>query len=219
MNDGDKRAFRDLLVQAGEFYERIPSAEQMGAWWEDLEPFALEQIAAAFKAHRRDPKDCQFMPKPGQIIGRIQAMGGGDGWLEPNEAWAICPNSEDDTVVWCDEISAAYHTASDLLPDRVAARMAFLDGYRRLVDTARAQGRQPRWAVSLGHDSMQRQAALEQAVMAGRITRDHVARLTMTTPPDITDQRMLQLTDQASGDAARADAIRKIRSLLGRVSA
>ena len=218
MTNDDKPRLRKLLAGLWAMRDKPPmNQDAFEFWWRAVGSRPLAAVADALQQHVNDPRLGAHLPMPADILRRLD--GSGDGWLEPNEAWAICPHSEDDTVVWCDEISAAYHTASDLLPDRVAARMAFLDAYRRHVDTARAQGRQPRWAVSLGHDSMQRQAALEQAVMAGRITRDHVARLTMTTPPDITDQRMLQLTDQASGDAARADAIRKIRSLLARASA
>lgn len=94
-----------------------------------------------------------------------------DGHLGVEEAWALVPRNEDDTVVWTDEIADAYQVCRSLLEsDHVAARMAFKESYLRALAVARAESKPARWWVSPGHDQSGRVSAVKQALDAGRIT-------------------------------------------------
>jgi len=95
----------------------------------------------------------------------------------PNEAWALCPQSEADTVVWTEQIAEAYGQAAPLLADgdTIAARMAFLETYKRLVGEACGAG--PKWRVSLGHDVSQRERVVRDAVARGRLSSGYAEKL------------------------------------------
>lgn len=106
--------------------------------------------------------------------------------LLPNEAWALALRSTDEseTVVWTPEIARAFGVAKPVLigGDQVGARMAFLAAYEREAETAKAEGRQPVWQVSLGHDQQRREMVLQEAVDAGKLAAPKVAHL--LPPPE-----------------------------------
>jgi len=83
------------------------------------------------------------------------------------------------TLVWTDEMSEAFGAARPLLieGDAVAARMAFLACYDRLLRESRDQKRTARWAASLGHDPDDRAAVLTAASASGRLESGYVAGL------------------------------------------
>ena len=110
------------------------------------------------------------------IIERID-----DGHPPPEEAWAMCPLGEDQSVVWTDEIAAAYTTTLDMT-DRVAARMAFLEAYRRLIRESRAEGREINFFLSAGRDKAGRDAAVAKAVAMGRLTDGQAAKMAPQLP-------------------------------------
>lgn len=91
----------------------------------------------------------------------------------------MIPRDEASSVVWTEEMAQAFGVAHPLLTegDQVAARMAFLERYRALVQQARDRGEPVRWIPSLGHDLTMREAALLDAAQKGRLTREHVAGL------------------------------------------
>jgi hypothetical protein len=101
-----------------------------------------------------------------------------DGWPGPNEAWAaVGDRGEADTMVCVQEAFTALDSALPLMDsDAVAARMAFLESYKRLVAKAKADGRRPEWRASLGHDRAGRQRALLQAVERGWLPRAEAER-------------------------------------------
>ena len=94
-----------------------------------------------------------------------------DGHPGPETAWAALePLTDEDSIVWTEEMARAYGTVRELLTaDRVAARMAFLEGYRRLLGEARRLRRAPVWMASLGFNAAGRVAALQAAVEAKRL--------------------------------------------------
>ena len=114
---------------------------------------------------------CRGQLRVSDIISRIR-----DGWPTGDEAWALCPHSEADTVVWCDEIARAFEAVRGE-PDRVAARMAFKGAYQRELDLAREAGRAPSWHPSIGHDVGQRERVLAAAIEAGRLCCGDAERL------------------------------------------
>lgn len=119
-----------------------------------------------------------------------------DGRPSADEAWALCPMSEDATAVITDEISAALAVAQPLIDagDKIAARMAFKSAYERQVDEARQQNRPVKWWASLGHDKAGREPVIRQAVQQGRLSRDqalkHLPRLD-DAPLDMAGQKQL----------------------------
>lgn len=86
----------------------------------------------------------------------------------PEEAWALVAGvTEEDTVVWTQQMAQAWGVARGCLPDRVAARMAFVECYRRQL--AEANGQPPQWRASLGWDASRRAEPILRAVQAGRL--------------------------------------------------
>jgi hypothetical protein len=124
--------------------------------------------------------------------------------LGGNEAWALCPRNESETVVWTEQIEAAYGVAAPLLAegDPIAARMAFLESYRRAVGESRGA---PRWVASIGHDVSARRAALENARALGRLDAGTVARL--LPPSTVTPLRALPCGDEPPPDFAALRAL------------
>lgn len=112
------------------------------------------------------------------ILARID-----DGRPGPEEAWALCPKNEDDTVVWTDEMAGAWGCAVNL-SDRVAQRMAFLEAYKKAVADARRNHKQVRWKPSLGHDSRQREQAVLEAYSMGRLSDGQVKNAIGYLPTD-----------------------------------
>lgn len=110
------------------------------------------------------------------VIERIKAQDGRPG---AEEAWAMLPKDEDDSVAWTEEMRFAWGVAVPLLEagDKIGARMAFKEAYQRRVDENRAGNVPARWEVSLGQDPNKRELALDRAVRAGYIGQDHAARL------------------------------------------
>jgi hypothetical protein len=108
------------------------------------------------------------MPMPAHLIGKRQAT---DGRPTADEAWAMCPRSEDESLFWTEEMAQAYGVAAPLLQhgDQVAARKAFIDRYESLVATARAAGVPRKVTPSFGFDRNGREAAVHRAVERGLI--------------------------------------------------
>src|SRR5438067_1810530 len=87
------------------------------------------------------------------------------------EAWALCPKSEDDSVVWTEEMAEAFELARKLLHEHgeIAARMAFKEKYTTLLASARVESRPVKWMISLGWDKADRVRALSDAVRKQQI--------------------------------------------------
>ena len=100
------------------------------------------------------------------------------------EAWAICApgiNDERCTVVWTQEIAAAFCVALGLRDDPIAARMAFKESYTSLK--AKAQGKPVAWIPSLGSDPSGREGPLLDAVEKGRLALPNVQGLIPNLEP------------------------------------
>lgn len=100
-----------------------------------------------------------------------------DGRPGPEEAWAMLPRSELETVVWTDEMSQAWGTVEKLMTDEISARMAFKEAYQKLTRAARAERRSVKWRVTLGSDPRGRDEPVKQAVMLGRLSPEVAVRL------------------------------------------
>lgn len=104
---------------------------------------------------------------PADIIQRID-----DGRPGPEEAWALLPKNEDVSVCWTREMAVAYGVCCSLIgSDMVAARMAFLEAYRKEVQISKSGGIPIKWEVSFGFVKSERHDCLRNAVLEGKIER------------------------------------------------
>jgi len=108
-----------------------------------------------------------------EIIDRIP-----DGRPGPEEAWATVPKNEDLTCVWTEETREAFAIADVLIKqgDRIGARMAFLEAYKRFVYTAREEGRPCKWVASQGWDPKGRLGPIMEALDRNLITYEDAVR-------------------------------------------
>lgn len=173
MESNDRKEFSALLKATLEVYGSQLSAEAVSIWWVALSRFEIEQVRHALSLHIQSNK---FPPRPADVIAAIQSNDGRPG---AEEAWASMPRDEATTVVWTEEMAQAWGVALPLLEqgDQVAARMAFSERYRTLVQQARSRLEPARWTVSLGTDQGGRERPLLEAVERGRLPYAHVAAL------------------------------------------
>jgi len=142
--------------------------------------------ASVANALRRCQREVTGRLSLAAIVQRID-----DGHPGAEEAWAICPRDEAQTVVWTDEICEAFGSVLDMVAadDWIGARMAFKDRYSTLVRDSRDAKRTASWSPSLGHSAAGRASALSEAVAQGRLTAEQVAPIlpAETEAPALTD--------------------------------
>ena len=138
---------------------------------QDLMQYQVEQVLGALVKCRRELKGNLRIA---EIIDRLD-----DGRPGANEAWAMIPKNESDSVVWTREMAESFGVALPLIDDgdHIAARMAFIETYKVKCADARNNGVPVKWEPSLGFDKDGREHVLIDAVEKGRLTREHVAGL------------------------------------------
>src|SRR5690348_15672079 len=172
----------------------------------DLSAYPEKQILGALERCRRELRGRLTLA---DVISRLD-----DGRPGAEEAWGMVPLSEGATVVWTAEMASAFAAAAPLLErgDKVAARMAFLESYRKLVADARATHVEPKWSMSLGWDERGREKPIREAVQKGRLSYESAVEY--LPPPNaeplIALPSRLKVTDEERNAGARhLDAIRK----------
>lgn len=135
---------------------------------------------AVIKALAKCRREVRGMLTVQDVLSRVD-----DGRPGAEEAWAMMPFDEAQSVVWSDEMAQAFGVCGPLLDqgEKVAARMAFKESYTRLCAEARDAGRTVRWTPSLGHDPRGRAAVLVSAVETGRLAYSQAAQLCHELPP------------------------------------
>jgi hypothetical protein len=130
----------------------------------DLVRYPEAQVMGALVRCRRELKGRMTIT---DVVTRLD-----DGRPGVEEAWAMVPKAESESVVWTEEMAKAMPAVHDLLNagDAVAARMAFKEVYQRLCQEARDKGIQVSWSVSLGWAVDGRESAIRGAVEKGRLT-------------------------------------------------
>jgi hypothetical protein len=130
----------------------------------ELAAYDRAQISGALRRCRHELRGRLSMA---EVLLRLD-----DGRPGPEEAWTMIPLTEDQTVVWTDEMREAFRVCADQIRDRdkIAARMAFKEVYLRLVQAARESHLPPNWVVSIGQARSGRAAPLQAAVEARRIS-------------------------------------------------
>lgn len=138
---------------------------------EDLGGFDEAAVLAALARCRRE---LHGVLKLADILARID-----DGRPDADEAWTMMPASELATVVWTDEMAAAWGVALPQLEvgDATGARSAFRLAYERAVLDARSRRQPAHWVPSLGRDAGERERTLRDAIRKGRLSAAHVAQL------------------------------------------
>lgn len=144
-----------------------PAAKVMAM---DLGAYPERQVLGALLRCRRELRGRLTIA---EVMARLD-----DGRPGAEEAWAMLPKSEADSVVWTDEMCQAWAVAGPMIDDDpVAARMAFKETYLAACQKARDAHIAPKWTPSLGHDSRGRERVLSAAVEVGRLTAEHAATL------------------------------------------
>lgn len=147
-----------------------PSAARLMAG--DLCAYPEDQVLGALNRCRKEIRGRLTLA---DILSRLN-----DGRPGPEEAWAMISGALADervTVVWTAEMALASGPAGAIIDDPVAARMAFLESYRRLVQQARDEGEPVKWSPCLGWDTAGRAGPLQEAIRLGRLDAVHVAGL------------------------------------------
>lgn len=182
MRTEDKKDFTKLLAATMDVYGRQITASFVDVFFSALTPYTLPVVREALNRHLQDPESGRFAPKPADLIRQVVTAKASDGRPGRDEAWAIAQKSmdEDDTVVTSAEILEAMGIARPLLEelnDKVAARMAFVEAYDRIVSVKRATGEPFEWFVSLGANKDRRVPAIKAAQVAGLLPAPKAAAL------------------------------------------
>jgi hypothetical protein len=202
MDATQKPAFIERLTEIMLAYGKpLHDKAVLDAWWRQLQEFPLRIVAMAFSAYREE--NDTFAPVPNSIYKRCLLMDGRPG---AEEAWAIAllGTGETNTVVWTQEIAAAFAICRPVLESSgaISARKPFLEAYTRLVTEARAVRRPAEWLASLGWDKEQQVQAIKVATAAGQLTGPAAAALLEGPAGDPTP------------DASARNQISKIKQLL-----
>lgn len=147
-----------------------PTAARVFA--DNLAHYPEAQVLAALDNCRRELRGRLTLA---EVILRLD-----DGRPGPDEAWAMVMHALADeriTIVWTEEMAVASGPARAIIDDPVAARMAFLASYRRLVQAARDKAQPVIWTPCLGWDLAGRDGPLLEAASLGRLTPTHVQAL------------------------------------------
>jgi len=145
------------------------SIDAMRAMVDVLKDYPEKWTAGALK---RCQRECKGRLTLADILQRLD-----DGRPSAEEAWAMMPRSESQTVVWTREMQEAFQIVAYVMDDHVQARMAFKDAYNAAVSKARDGGWPVYWNVTLGHDPHGRETPVIEAVRAGRITKGYASGL------------------------------------------
>lgn len=182
MRTEDKGEFTKLLAATMDVYGRQITASFVDVFFSALTPYTLPVVREALNRHLQDPESGRFPPKPADLIRQVVTAKASDGRPGRDEAWAIAQRSldESETVVTSEEILEAMAIARPLLEelnDKVAARMAFVEAYDRIVGVKRASGEKFEWFVSLGDNKERRAPAIKAAQVAGLLSGPKAAAL------------------------------------------
>jgi hypothetical protein len=217
MENRDRSRFASCLLAVSEVYGKSASEPVTAIWWDALATYPIGEVELAFRRHISNPDNGQYAPKPADIIRLIGGAAAIDGRPGANEAWAMIPQDEAGSVVWTDEMAAAFGIAADLLAagQTIAARSAFIESYERLVAEARAARRPVRWTPSLGTDASRRTAALEVALQRGRISASHLVALLTSEPTREQANVALVTLVRTAPTAEDRERLRGLRLLVG----
>lgn len=156
-------ALLEAVAVTAELCGRVFSEGAARVFVSDLSGYPEQQVIGSLARCR---KEVRGLLTVADVIQRLD-----DGRPGADEAWSMLPRSESESVVWTDEMREAFSVASRIMEeDKIAARMAFKDAYKRAVDQSREQRKPVNWQASLGHDPRGREQVLQRAVERGHLT-------------------------------------------------
>lgn len=202
MKQSDFNRFSEILAGVFEIYTpgKDRSAVAGAIWWKLLQRFEFSAVEAALAEHVGASK---FAPTPADIITILTSR---DGRPTADEAWSMIPRSEDDSVMWTDEMARAYGMAAPLLErgDPIAARRAFIDRYESEVAAARRAGTPINVTPSWGRDAAGRGPALTRAMEVGMLSQASAAKYAVQLPVlAFTDPKISGLINQPGSQIKR----------------
>src|SRR5512144_2605160 len=155
---------------------------------EDLAGYPEPWVLAALKRCRLEHKGRLTVA---DVLSRID-----DGRPGVEAAWAQIATLADErkSLVWCEEMRAAWAVALPLLDsrDKVAARMAFKEEYTRRLTVARRERTPPQWTLTPGSDPDHREHIVTAAAALGLISVEYAAKLLPHhQPPTLAGQALL----------------------------
>lgn len=155
-----------MLAVMTELFDRAPSKDAARVLAMDLADYPDEAVMAGLQRCR---KELSKFPTLADILARID-----DGRPGVEEAWAMLPKNEAESVVWTSEMAEAYGIVRHMIEsDPIAARMAFREKYLKLLTEARSRIRLVKWEPCLGDDKSGRHGAIAEAVRLGRLSHEH----------------------------------------------
>lgn len=183
---------------------------------DDLSVYPPNQVFAALQRCRREVKGRLTLS---EIVSRLD-----DGRPGPEEAWALIPKGEGDSVMWSAEMRQAFGVAQPLLEsgDEIGARMAFKEAYQAAVTQARTERRAPEWQLSQGYShpgelyaQSKRKAAVLEAVERGRIGHDTAQALLPDYREPVTDAPRLSHDGEPTPASEAMEHIELMKQLYG----
>lgn len=152
----------------------IPAPAVLSCMVEDVCPLRDEQILRGLSRLRKE-REWVTVKAIIELAGAAEE----DGRPGVETAWAMCPKTEEVSVVWTVEMAEAFGLCRQLLRDgdEIAARMVFKENYPAMVSAARAANVPVQWTPSLGWDQADRVRALSEAIEKKRISSQHAFAL------------------------------------------
>jgi hypothetical protein len=191
MKNTDTQEFFEIWDQCADLYGKTLKQESKILTFKLLAGYSLQSVRQALEAHMSDPETGRFMPRPADVIGKIQAISS-TGYPGAEQAWAQFPRLETQTACICDEMAKAWGIACEL--DRITGRMAFKEAYEREVIASKAKGQQPKWFMTTGTDKQQRLQVTLDAVRNLQISpaaaRVHLPHIPVADLVRLADQKI-----------------------------
>lgn len=169
-----------------------PAAARMLA--HDLDGYDETGVMAALTRCRKELDGKPF--NVAAVIARID-----DGHPGIEEAWAMMPMAETQSVVWTQEMADAFGLARPLLEsgDRIGARMTFKEAYQKAVVLARDAKRPAKFLPSLGSDVAGRESVIRDAIDRGRLTVSHARAFVPQLETEHDQQYLLEAPKRTPG--------------------
>lgn len=144
MNDADKIKLKKLIESAYAFFDKPLTAPVAQIWLQQMAPYDISDIENAFRAFHATMKR---PPLPADIM---EYMPDPLGHPLPEEAWNAIPKSESEGGFFTSQMMAAYGAALSSIErgDMIAARVAFLETYKRFLNDAKTKSIQAEFFYS-----------------------------------------------------------------------
>lgn len=184
MHEHEFDSFCALIDGAYEMHGKTVTPKAKALFFAAMRRYSLQVVQQALSAHLVDKVSGKFPPVPAHLVAQIEGMTPGDGRPGAEEAWALVLPAldEQETVVWTEEMQAAFELCRPVLErgDEIGARMAFKEAYSRMVVDAGRNNRPVKWQLSPGRNAAKRAQVIEQAAAVGRLPAPQTSLLLPT---------------------------------------